>query len=273
MSDDKKIIYSMMSVGKVVPPKKHVLKDISLSYFYGAKIGVLGLNGSGKSTLLKIMAGLDTDFIGEAHLSDGYTVGFLEQEPQLDPNLTVKEIVAQGAGGQTAKTIEEYITAGKLVPNEITVTLLHKTMEEIIRTTGNNNFLLDGFPRSLGNMEGWYEIFGKDTELPKMLYLECPFSVLEQRILGRAKYSGRSDDNLESMKLRFDTFKSETLPTVEFFKNKNKCSVIDTSGDRETVYAKVKDYLSEYTDKGLIDKLLSERAEILLGLKPYPKKS
>lgn len=107
MSDDKKVIYSMMSVGKVVPPKKHVLKDISLSYFYGAKIGVLGLNGSGKSTLLKIMAGVDTDFIGEAHLSDGYTVGFLEQEPQLDPNLTVKEIVAQGAG-ETAQLLKEF---------------------------------------------------------------------------------------------------------------------------------------------------------------------
>ncbi len=107
MSDDKKVIYSMMSVGKVVPPKKHVLKDISLSYFYGAKIGVLGLNGSGKSTLLKIMAGVDTDFIGEAHLSDGYTVGFLEQEPQLDPNLTVKEIVAQGAG-ETADLLKEF---------------------------------------------------------------------------------------------------------------------------------------------------------------------
>ena len=107
MSDDKKVIYSMMSVGKIVPPKKHVLKDISLSYFYGAKIGVLGLNGSGKSTLLKIMAGVDTDFIGEAHLSDGYTVGFLEQEPQLDPNLTVKEIVAQGAG-ETADLLKEF---------------------------------------------------------------------------------------------------------------------------------------------------------------------
>ena len=107
MSDDKKVIYSMMSVGKVVPPKKHVLKDISLSYFYGAKIGVLGLNGSGKSTLLKIMAGVDTDFIGEAHLSDGYTVGFLEQEPQLDPNLTVKEIVAEGAG-ETAGLLKEF---------------------------------------------------------------------------------------------------------------------------------------------------------------------
>ncbi len=93
---DKKIIYSMVGVSKTVGTKK-VIKDISLSYFYGAKIGVLGLNGAGKSTLLRIMAGVDQEFNGEAHLSDGYTVGYLEQEPELDPNKTVREIVEEGA--------------------------------------------------------------------------------------------------------------------------------------------------------------------------------
>jgi len=93
--NDKQIIYSMHKVGKAYK-QKHVLKDISLSYFYGAKIGVLGLNGSGKSTLLKIMAGLDADHLGETHLSKGYTVGFLEQDPQIDPELTVREAVSQG---------------------------------------------------------------------------------------------------------------------------------------------------------------------------------
>ncbi|MCA9925476.1 MAG: ATP-binding cassette domain-containing protein, partial [Anaerolineales bacterium] len=81
MSDDKKIIYSMMGVGKIVPPNKQILRDISLSYFYGAKIGVLGLNGAGKSTLLRIMAGVDADFVGETAVSPGYTIGYLEQEP------------------------------------------------------------------------------------------------------------------------------------------------------------------------------------------------
>ncbi len=90
------IIYSMMKVSKVHPPNKTVIKDISLSYFYGAKIGVLGLNGSGKSSLLRIMAGVDKDFLGEAHLTPGYTVGFLEQEPELDPEKTVREIVEEG---------------------------------------------------------------------------------------------------------------------------------------------------------------------------------
>ncbi len=94
--NDKQIIYSMNKVGKVYK-QKHVLKDIRLSYYYGAKIGVLGLNGSGKSTLLKIMAGLDTDHLGETTLSKGYTVGYLEQDPQLDPNKTVREVVQEGA--------------------------------------------------------------------------------------------------------------------------------------------------------------------------------
>ncbi|HWQ13675.1 MAG TPA: energy-dependent translational throttle protein EttA [Roseiflexaceae bacterium] len=94
---DTKNIYSMIRVGKVVPPNKQVLKDISLSYFYGAKIGVIGLNGAGKSTLLRIMAGVDRDYLGETVLAPGYTVGYLEQEPQLDEGTTVRAIVEQGA--------------------------------------------------------------------------------------------------------------------------------------------------------------------------------
>ncbi|MFA6957155.1 MAG: energy-dependent translational throttle protein EttA [Thermoanaerobaculia bacterium] len=93
--EPNKIIYSMIGVGKYYD-KKPVLKDIYLSYFYGAKIGVLGLNGSGKSSLLKIMAGIDTGFVGETTCSPGYTIGYLEQEPRLDETLTVKEIVQQG---------------------------------------------------------------------------------------------------------------------------------------------------------------------------------
>ncbi|GAB4268535.1 MAG: energy-dependent translational throttle protein EttA [Candidatus Promineifilaceae bacterium] len=95
-TDDKKIIYSMIGVGKIVPPNKQILRDISLSYFYGAKIGVLGLNGAGKSTLLRIMAGVDKEFIGETVLAPGYTIGYLEQEPQLDNNKTVRDIVEEG---------------------------------------------------------------------------------------------------------------------------------------------------------------------------------
>ncbi len=89
------VIYSMVRVGKIYPPNKQVLRDISLGFFYGAKIGVLGLNGAGKSTLLRIMAGVDDDYLGETMLSKGYTRGLLEQEPQLDLTKTVKEIVAE----------------------------------------------------------------------------------------------------------------------------------------------------------------------------------
>src|SRR5258706_3456719 len=93
--EPNKIIYSMVGVSKF-HAKKQVLKDIYLSYFYGAKIGVIGLNGSGKSSLLRILAGIDRDFLGETLLSPGHTVGFLEQEPQLDETETVREIVEQG---------------------------------------------------------------------------------------------------------------------------------------------------------------------------------
>lgn len=91
-------IYTMNRVGKIVPPKRHILKDISLSFFPGAKIGVLGLNGAGKSTLLKIMAGIDTDIEGEARPQPGIKIGYLPQEPQLDPEKTVKETVEEALG-------------------------------------------------------------------------------------------------------------------------------------------------------------------------------
>lgn len=104
--DDKKVIYSMMRVSKFYD-KKPIIKDISLSYFYGAKIGVLGLNGSGKSTLLKIMAGVDTEFNGQAVLSPGYTVGYLEQEPALDATKTVRQVVEEGCQ-ETVNLLAEF---------------------------------------------------------------------------------------------------------------------------------------------------------------------
>mgnify|MGYP000302971473 CR=1 FL=1 len=104
--DPEKIIYSMRGVSKQYKGQT-VIKDISLSYFYGAKIGVIGLNGSGKSTLLRIMAGVDRDFEGEAHLAPGYSVGFLEQEPSLDDSKTVREVVAEGAS-ETFHLLSEF---------------------------------------------------------------------------------------------------------------------------------------------------------------------
>jgi energy-dependent translational throttle protein EttA len=93
--EENKVIYQMSGVGKVVDGKKQILKDIYLGYYYGAKIGVVGLNGSGKSTLLRIMAGLDKDYLGQVAMSKGYTIGYLEQDPQLDPGKTVLDTVKE----------------------------------------------------------------------------------------------------------------------------------------------------------------------------------
>src|SRR5690606_36631711 len=90
------IIFSMAGVNKIIPPNRFILKNIYLSFFYGAKIGVLGLNGAGKSTLLRIIAGMDKDIQGDVVFSPGYTVGMLEQEPKLDLTKTVKEVVEEG---------------------------------------------------------------------------------------------------------------------------------------------------------------------------------
>lgn len=211
---------------------------------------VLGAPGAGKGTMCE----LAESQLGWVHLSAGELLR-AEQE----------------AAGPDAALIGEFVSAGKLVPNEIIVTLLKKKMERVTRTTGGTNFLLDGFPRSLGNLDGWREVFGRGAELPKMLYLECPYAVLEKRILGRAKWTGRSDDNIESVKLRFDTFKAETLPTVEFFRSRGKCVEIDCGLERAEVYARVRDSLAEYTDRSLAERPLTERAEMLLGLRPYPR--
>ncbi len=96
MADDKKVIFSMVGVSKIYPPQKQVLKNIYLSFFYGAKIGIIGLNGSGKSSLLKIIAGIDKSYQGEVVFSPGYSVGYLEQDPKLDPSKTVIEVVREG---------------------------------------------------------------------------------------------------------------------------------------------------------------------------------
>ena len=96
MADDKKVIFSMVGVSKIYPPQKQVLKDIYLSFFYGAKIGIIGLNGAGKSTLLKIIAGIEKQYQGEVVFSPGYSVGYLEQEPKVAPDNTVKEVVQEG---------------------------------------------------------------------------------------------------------------------------------------------------------------------------------
>jgi ATP-binding cassette ChvD family protein len=121
-TNDKQIIFSLVNVGKVYPPKRQVLREIYLGFYYGAKIGVLGLNGSGKSSLLKIIAGSDHNYTGEITRSKGYSVGLLEQEPQLDPNKTVKEVVEEGKA-EVVELLHEYETVsnriGEVGPDEM----------------------------------------------------------------------------------------------------------------------------------------------------------
>lgn len=212
---------------------------------------VLGGPGAGKGTMCE----LAEIQLGWTHLSTG---DLLRAEQQV--------------GGPTTELIKDYLAAGKLVPNEIVVGLLKNAMERTTRTTGKRNFLIDGFPRSLSNLAAWREVFSQETELPTMLYFECPFDVLEQRILGRARYSGRSDDNVDAMKLRFDTFKAETLPTVALFRREGKCIEIDTSQNREVVYSLLRDQLAEHTDPSFMAQPLNDKAEMLLGLRAYPQK-
>jgi len=135
--DNKKVIYSMIRVSKF-HDKKQVLKDISLSYFYGAKIGVLGLNGSGKSSLLKILAGTDTEFNGETILSKGFTVGYLEQEPLIDSDKTVRQIVEQGVQ-ETVDLINEY----EAISEKFAEPMPDEEMDKLIQRQGDLQEKLD----------------------------------------------------------------------------------------------------------------------------------
>ncbi|HPK04333.1 MAG TPA: energy-dependent translational throttle protein EttA [Bacteroidales bacterium] len=138
MSDDKKIIFSMVGVGKLIPPNRQILKNIYLSFFYGAKIGIIGLNGSGKSTLLKIIAGVDKSYQGEVVYSPGYSVGLLEQEPVLDDTKTVKEIVEEGVQ-QVIDLLKEY----EEVNNRFAEPMSDNEMNRLIQKQGELTELLE----------------------------------------------------------------------------------------------------------------------------------
>ncbi|MBI3807510.1 MAG: energy-dependent translational throttle protein EttA [Nitrospirae bacterium] len=127
-TNDKQVIFSLVNVGKVYPPKRQVLREIYLGFYYGAKIGVLGLNGSGKSSLLRIIAGVDQNYTGEITRSKGYSVGLLEQEPQLDPDKTVKEIVEEGKKELVAMLHEYDAVSNKM--GEATPDELEKLLEK-----------------------------------------------------------------------------------------------------------------------------------------------
>lgn len=138
MSDDKKIIFSMVGVSKVIPPNRQILKDIYLSFYYGAKIGIIGLNGSGKSTLLRIIAGKEKSYNGELVFSPGYSVGMLDQEPELDPNKTVKEVVEEGV-----QEIVDILKAYEVVNNRFMEELTDEEMTALIEEQGKLTDLIE----------------------------------------------------------------------------------------------------------------------------------
>jgi energy-dependent translational throttle protein EttA len=135
---DNKIIFSMVGVSKTFPPQKQVLKNIYLSFFYGAKIGIIGLNGSGKSTLLKIIAGVEDNFDGEVHFTKEYSIGLLEQEPYLDETMTVKEIIQEGAQ-QVVDILKEY----EEVNNKFSEPMDDDEMTKLIERQGELTELID----------------------------------------------------------------------------------------------------------------------------------
>lgn len=159
MADDKKIIFSMVGVTKVYPPSKQVLKDIYLSFFYGAKIGIIGLNGSGKSTLLKIIAGIEKSFLGDVVFSSGYSIGYLEQEPHLDSSKTVKEIVQEGVQ-EVVSLLKEYDE----VNNKFSEPMSDDEMDKLITRQGELTELLDT-----------HDAWNLDTKLERAMdALRCP---------------------------------------------------------------------------------------------------
>jgi ATP-binding cassette ChvD family protein len=128
MANDRQVIFSLVGVGRVHPPKRQVLRDIYLSFFYGAKIGVLGLNGSGKSTLLRIIAGLDDGYQGEISFSKGYSVGYLEQEPKLEPGKTVRQVVEEGKK-EIVATLREYEEVSDKLGGDVSPEEMEKLLE------------------------------------------------------------------------------------------------------------------------------------------------
>ncbi|MBN1364508.1 MAG: energy-dependent translational throttle protein EttA [Syntrophaceae bacterium] len=166
-NEGNKVIYSMIGVSKIYE-KKPVLKDINLSYFYGAKIGVIGLNGSGKSSLLKILAGVDTEFLGKTILSPGYTVGYLEQEPHLDEKKTVRQIVEQGVQG-TMDLIHEY----NEINEKFTESMSDDEMDKLCERQGTVQEKLDA-------LDAW----DIDSRLEMAMdALRCPFADTPVKVL------------------------------------------------------------------------------------------
>jgi energy-dependent translational throttle protein EttA len=169
--EGRQIIFSMVNVSKIHPPQKQVLKDIYLSFYYGAKIGVLGLNGAGKSTLLRIIAGVDKDYIGEVHFSPGYSIGMLEQEPKMDENKTVIEVVREGVK-QFTDILNEYEEVNNRFADEDVLNDPDK-MDKLISRQAQLQELIDQ-----------HDLWNLDSRLERAMdALRCPESDTSVKVL------------------------------------------------------------------------------------------
>ncbi|CAM9277365.1 unnamed protein product, partial [Phaeothamnion confervicola] len=175
---------------------------------------VLGGPGSGKGTQC---ANIVRDF-GYTHLSAG---DLLRAE--------------QASGSEVAAMIQTYIKEGQIVPVEVTVGLVKKAMEE----SGNNRFLIDGFPRSQDNLEGWFRVMGDEVEVSFVLFFDCSEATMTERLMSRGLTSGRADDNMESIKKRFVTFRDQSVPVVQSFARLGKVRTVSSAPPPDVVFSRV----------------------------------
>ncbi len=175
---------------------------------------MLGGPGSGKGTNCSNVV----DNFGYVHLS----AGDLLRE-------------ARSKGSELADMINSYIREGKIVPSEVTVGLLHDAMEK----SGSTKFLIDGFPRDMQNLDCWQEKMAQFCDIQFLLFLDCPESIMTDRLLERGKDSGRSDDNEESIKKRLVVYEQSTKPIIEYFKNQGKMRQVDSNRLPDEVFAEV----------------------------------
>ena len=192
-----------MQGAKLLSPIAHVPKP--------GVVFVLGGPGAGKGT----QCGLIVENLGYTHLSAG--------------DLLRAERKSGSAQGQM---IDEYIKEGKIVPVEVTVKLLL----DAIRKDGGQRFLVDGFPRNTNNLSGWQQVTDGELQVGGVLFYDCPEEIMQERLLERGKTSGRTDDNLESIKKRFDTYTRETAPIIEYYKHQELVHKIDGTREVDTVW-------------------------------------
>lgn len=186
---------------------------------------VLGGPGAGKGTQCELLS----KNLGWAHLSAG---DLLRAERKKE-------------GSALANIINKNIEAGKIVPSEITVTLIKNAMEELRSTQGQTKFLIDGFPRSEGNVNLWNDIVGNKANIEKVLFFECPEEILTSRLLERAKTSGRSDDSIDVIRKRFVTYREESMPIIEMYSKEGIVNKIIADRSIEDVYAEVSKLLED----------------------------